>query len=235
MPVAVVVDMALVVVVDVLVVVEPVFIVGMTAADSFSFSFSLSALSSDQCPSAYLLVRLVEPVRVEEEPRLESRPRWPVGEVTDEVVVAVVVEGVEEGVEEEVVEELRSSDLLPNEPLEEKTSRRETCRALGSKLEVDEDLAGTSRVLPLRPSASVWDVLAGGRVGEERHLGVRLVEAVPSLFFRSSSQRRRVYEPLRIRGVEEEERRGLEAERITPVVSFSRCASLVAVISASAP
>jgi len=48
MPVVVVVDMALVVVVDVLVVVEPVFIVGMTAADSFSFSFSLSALSSDQ-------------------------------------------------------------------------------------------------------------------------------------------------------------------------------------------
>ena len=35
-----------VVVVDVVVVVEPVFIVGMTAADSFSFS--LSALSSDQ-------------------------------------------------------------------------------------------------------------------------------------------------------------------------------------------
>lgn len=29
-------------------VVEPVFMVGMTAADSFSFSFSLSALSSDQ-------------------------------------------------------------------------------------------------------------------------------------------------------------------------------------------
>lgn len=46
--VAVVVDMAVVVVVDVVVVVEPVFIVGMTAADSFSFSFSLSALSSDQ-------------------------------------------------------------------------------------------------------------------------------------------------------------------------------------------
>lgn len=33
----------------------------------------------------------------------------------------------------------------------------------------------------------------------------------------------------------EEERRGLEAERITPVVSFSFWASLVAVISASAP
>lgn len=46
--VVVVVDMAVVVVVDVVVVVEPVFIVGMTAADSFSFSFSLSALSSDQ-------------------------------------------------------------------------------------------------------------------------------------------------------------------------------------------
>lgn len=46
--VVVVVDMAVEVVVDVVVVVEPVFIVGMTAADSFSFSFSLSALSSDQ-------------------------------------------------------------------------------------------------------------------------------------------------------------------------------------------
>lgn len=44
----VVVDMPVVVVVDVVVVVEPVFIVGMTAADSLSFSFSLSALSSDQ-------------------------------------------------------------------------------------------------------------------------------------------------------------------------------------------
>lgn len=59
----------------------------------------------------YLLVRLVEPVRVEEEPRLESRPRWPVGEVTDEEVVVVV--------EEEVVEEPRSSCLLPKEPLED--------------------------------------------------------------------------------------------------------------------
>lgn len=38
--------MAVGVVVDVVVVVEPVFTVGMTAADSFSFS--LSALSSDQ-------------------------------------------------------------------------------------------------------------------------------------------------------------------------------------------
>lgn len=62
----------------------------------------------------YLLVRLVEPVRVEEEPRLESRPRWPVGEVTDEEVVVVV--------EEEVVEEPKSSCLLPNEPLEDKRS-----------------------------------------------------------------------------------------------------------------
>lgn len=35
-------------VVDVVVVVEPVLIVGMTAADSFSRSFSLSALSSAQ-------------------------------------------------------------------------------------------------------------------------------------------------------------------------------------------
>lgn len=95
--------MVVVVVVDVVVVVEPVFIVGMTAADSFSFS--LSALSSDQ----YLLVRLVEPVRVEEEPRLEYRPRWPVGEVTDEEVEVVVVE--------EVVEEPKSSCRLPNEPL----------------------------------------------------------------------------------------------------------------------
>lgn len=102
----VVVDMLLVVVVDVTVVVEPVFIVGITATDSFSLSFSLSALSSDQ----YLLVRLVEPVRAEEEPRLESRPRWPVGEVTDEVVEVVVVD-------DEVVEELKSSCLLPKEPL----------------------------------------------------------------------------------------------------------------------
>lgn len=47
-PVVVVVDVAVEVVVDGAVVVEPVFIVGMTAADSFSFSFSLSALSSDQ-------------------------------------------------------------------------------------------------------------------------------------------------------------------------------------------
>lgn len=104
------------------VVVEPVFMVGMTAADSFSFS--LSALSSDQ----YLLVRLVEPVRVEaevekveeEEPRLESRLRWPVGEVTEEeaaVVVVVEEEEEEEGAVVEVVEEPRSSCLLPKEPL----------------------------------------------------------------------------------------------------------------------
>lgn len=59
----------------------------------------------------YLLVRL----RVEEEPRLESRPRWPVGEVTDEEVVVVVV-----GVE--VLEELKSSCLRPKEPLEDKMS-----------------------------------------------------------------------------------------------------------------
>lgn len=58
---------------------------------------------------AYLLVRLEDPVRVEE-PRLESRlrSRWPVGEVTDEVVVVLV--------EDEVVEP-RSSCLLPKEPL----------------------------------------------------------------------------------------------------------------------
>lgn len=52
-PVPVVLDMAVEVVVDVAVVVEPVFTVGVTAADSFSFSFSLSALSSDQ----YLMVQ----------------------------------------------------------------------------------------------------------------------------------------------------------------------------------
>lgn len=49
---------------------------------------------------------------MEEEPKLESRPRWPVGEVTDEEVVVVVVEE-----EEEVVEELKSSCLLPKELL----------------------------------------------------------------------------------------------------------------------
>lgn len=38
-------------------------------------------------------------------------------------------------------------------------------QVLGSKLEVDEDLAGTSRVLPLRPSASVWEVLLCLQVG----------------------------------------------------------------------
>lgn len=56
----------------------------------------------------HLLVRLVEPVRVEDEPRLDSRLRLPVGEVTDEEVVVVV---------EVVVEGLESSCLLPNEPL----------------------------------------------------------------------------------------------------------------------
>lgn len=40
---------------------------------------------------------------------MEARLRWPVGEVTDEEVVVVV--------EEEVVEELKSSCLLPKEPL----------------------------------------------------------------------------------------------------------------------
>lgn len=55
-------------------------------------------------------------MRVEEEPRLESRPRWTVGEVTDEEVEVVVV------VEEGVVEELRSSCRLPNEPLREEES-----------------------------------------------------------------------------------------------------------------
>lgn len=42
-------------------------------------------------------------------------------------------------------------------------------QVIESKLEADEDLAGTSRVLPLRPSVSVWDVLAvcegGGEIG----------------------------------------------------------------------
>lgn len=57
-------------------------------------------------------------------------------------------------------------------------------QVLGSKLEVDEDLAGTSRVLPLRPSASVWDVLAcwqaGGRErrisGEGKHTHTHTVK-----------------------------------------------------------
>lgn len=45
-------------------------------------------------------------------------------------------------------------------------------QVIGSKLEADEDLAGTSRVLPLRPSVSVWDVLAvcGGGGSEDRHV-----------------------------------------------------------------
>lgn len=136
-PVVVVVDAAVEVVVDVEVVVEPVFTVGMTAADSFSFSFSLSALSSDQYLMAqmrgckhgsgaasgrhlarftHLLVRLVEPVRVE-----EPRPRRPVVEVTDEEVVVVL----EEGDEVVTVEEPRSSCLLPKEPLRRRAARRE--------------------------------------------------------------------------------------------------------------
>ena len=68
-------------------------------------------------------------MRVEEEPRLESSPRWPVGEVTEVVVVVVVVveEGevvVKEG--EVVVEEPKSSFLLPKELLEDKTSDMDT-------------------------------------------------------------------------------------------------------------
>lgn len=60
MTVAVVVDVAVLVVVDVLeVVVEPVFIVGMIAADSFSFS--LSALSSDQYLSKKVTIKNVPP------------------------------------------------------------------------------------------------------------------------------------------------------------------------------
>lgn len=54
-------------------------------------------------------MRLVEPVRVE-----EPRPRRPVLEVTDEEVVEESDEVVV------VVEELRSSCLLPKEPLEER-------------------------------------------------------------------------------------------------------------------
>lgn len=70
----------------------------------------------------HLLVRLVEPVRVEEEePRLESRPRWPVGEVTDEEVVVVVEE-------DEVGEEVKSSCLLPKEPLRDKVSEVKGCK-----------------------------------------------------------------------------------------------------------
>lgn len=74
----------------------------------------------------YLLVRLVEPVRVEaaeeveeDEPRLESRLRWPVGEVTEEEVVVVVAveEEEEEGEVVVVVVEPRSSCRLPKEPL----------------------------------------------------------------------------------------------------------------------
>lgn len=55
----------------------------------------------------------------EEEPRLESRLRWPVGEVTEEEAAVVVVEEEEEeeGAVVEVVEEPRSSCLLPKEPL----------------------------------------------------------------------------------------------------------------------
>lgn len=63
----------------------------------------------------HLLVRLVEPVRVE-----EPRPRRPVVEVTDEEVVVVV----EEGDEVVTVEELRSSCLLPKEPLKKKSHQR---------------------------------------------------------------------------------------------------------------
>lgn len=74
-------------------------------------------------------MRLVEPVRVE-----EPRPRRPAVEVTDEEVVVVVEESDEVEV---VVEELRSSCLLPKEPLEEagrmtrreRTSTRETAEA----------------------------------------------------------------------------------------------------------
>lgn len=65
-------------------------------------------------------------MRVEEEPRLESRPRWPVGEVTDEEVVVVVEEG-----EEDVVE---SSCRLPKEPLwvKEPSVRRERGRVIAA-------------------------------------------------------------------------------------------------------
>lgn len=66
----------------------------------------------------FFLYLLVRPVRVEEEPRLESRPRWPVGEVTVEEVVVLV--------EEEVVEELKSSCLLPKELLKKKRKEKNT-------------------------------------------------------------------------------------------------------------
>lgn len=81
--------------------------------DSFIHSAAAEFLNLKR-NKLYLLVRLVEPVRVEEEPRLEYRPRWPVGEVTDEEVEVVVAE--------EVVEEPESSCRLPNEPLWNKES-----------------------------------------------------------------------------------------------------------------
>lgn len=69
-------------------------------------------------------MRLVEPVRVEAEPRLERRPRWPMGEVTDDEEVVPVVVGADETAEVVVVvvaalvaEGLESSYRLPKEPL----------------------------------------------------------------------------------------------------------------------
>lgn len=50
----------------------------------------------------------------------EPRPRRPAVEVTDEEVVVVV----EEGDEVVTVEELRSSCLLPKEPLKKKSQQR---------------------------------------------------------------------------------------------------------------
>lgn len=77
---------------------------------------------------------------MEKEPRLESRLRWPVGEVTDEEVVVVVEE--EEGGEEEevvvVVEELKSSCLLPKEPLEENRVRHKQVKP---RTECDPDVS----------------------------------------------------------------------------------------------
>lgn len=72
-------------------------------------------MAGQRVPFTHLLVRLVEPVRVE-----EPRPRRPVVEVTDEEVVVVR----EEGDEVVTVEELRSSCLLPKELLKKKSHQR---------------------------------------------------------------------------------------------------------------
>lgn len=58
----------------------------------------------------------------------EPRPRRPVDEVTDEEVVVVVEEGDEVVVV--VVEELRSSCLLPKEPLENQEEESPDVKAI---------------------------------------------------------------------------------------------------------